>query len=103
MEASDPELTELGVPDSAGVVGVSEVRSTASSVRRVGSYPFENVLRMVGEIADNVSNRRLDPFPKVRFCVVLMERTGRIGLLGCCSRGVGTVNKGTIVGAEVCS
>lgn len=35
---------------------------------------------MVGDMAERVSKRRLDPLPKVRVCAVLRESLGRPGL-----------------------
>lgn len=54
------------------------------------------MFRTVGEIADSVSSRKLEPLPNVRFCWVLMVSFGRCGLRcehGCDGRGDGWMIK----------
>lgn len=58
-----------------------------------GSYPFAKVLIAVGDTADSVSNRKLEPFPNVLACDVLRESLGRdcresvLGSEGCVRNG----------------
>lgn len=72
------------------------------------------MFRAVGETADSVSKRKLEPLPKVRFCWVLMVSFGRCVLRwehGCDGRGDGEMAKDVDIaggrrwegcGSEVC-
>jgi hypothetical protein len=57
------------------------------------------VLIIVGDIADRVSKRKLDPLPKVRVCAVLRESLGRPDLdcgessCDCCECSAGLITK----------
>ena len=71
-DASWGVCTELSM-HSRGLVGLPDVADCVFS----GSYPFAKVLIAVGDTADSVSNRRLDPLPNVLACEVLRESLGR--------------------------
>ena len=52
--------------DNRGFTGLPK----AGAAEIGASYAFEKVFRTVGDIAERVSSRRLEPLPKVRIWVV---------------------------------
>ena len=69
---------------------------------RSGSYPLANVLIAVGDTADNVYSRKLDPLPNVLACEVLSESLGRVcrgfeGARGCWVRRGGVTIREVVI------
>lgn len=69
--------SEVAVPEEAWVATVLSIDNRgftglpeAGTAKAGASYAFEKVFRTVGETAERVSSRRLEPLPKVLIWVV---------------------------------